>query len=72
MERSQSVLMLEADIAKHFREAEMVLIGVGEELRPDGTSERSDRIIRALNTLPPFLRGKTYFVVSQNSDDLVF
>ena len=64
--------MLEADIAKHLREAEMVLIGLGEELRSDGTSHRSDRIVKALNTLPPFLRGKTYFVVSQNSDDLVF
>lgn len=70
--RSESVLMLEADIAKHLREAEMVLIGLGEELRSDGTSHRSDRIVKALNTLPPFLRGKTYFVVSQNSDDLVF
>jgi hypothetical protein len=64
--------MLEADITKHFRDAEMVLIGVGEELKPDGSSQRSDRIVMAFNTLPPLLRGKTYFVVSQNSDDLVF
>jgi hypothetical protein len=71
-ERSKSVLMLEADITKHFRDAEMVLIGVGEELKPDGSSQRSDRIVMAFNTLPPLLRGKTYFVVSQNSDDLVF
>ena len=72
MERSQSVLMLEADIEKHFRDAEMVLIGLGEEFRSDGTSQRSDRIVKALNMLPPCLRDKTYFVVSQNSDDLVF
>lgn len=53
-------------------DSEMVLIGLGEEFRKTGNGEKDKALIDSLNILPGFLKGKTYFVVDQNPDDLVF
>ena len=59
-------------VREYLADSEMVLIGLGEEFRSDGTSQTDDHIIHALNQLTPLLKGKTYFIISQNRDDLPF
>jgi len=53
-------------------ESEMVLIGIGEEFSKTGDQETDKRILEALNEIPSLVKGKTYFVISQNQDDLIF
>lgn len=64
--------MIDENTAKLIADSEMVLIGLGEEFRETGDEEKDQRILKAYNTLPGLLKGKTYFVISQNEDDLVF
>ena len=59
-------------IKKLIGDAEMVLIGIGEEFQRSGDPEKDERTLKALNALLPYLKGKTYFVLSQNTDDLIF
>lgn len=50
----------------------MVLIGIGRELSATGDSQEDLRRIEAMNVLCTLTRGKTYFAVSENEDDLVY
>ena len=56
-------------------QAEFVLVGIGEEFQkgeaPEGEA-KNERIVRAYNRLADLLQGKTYFVITENRDDLIF
>lgn len=63
------------EIRKAVEESEFVLIGIGEEFRAaqnGEAEEKNDRILAAYNRLAELIKGKTYFVVTQNEDELIF
>lgn len=64
--------MIDENTKKMIGDSEMVLIGLGEEFRSTEDEERNQRILEAYNVLSGLLKGKTYFVISQNEDDLIF
>ena len=56
-------------------QAEFVLVGIGEEFQAaegEGQEEKNSRILSAYNHLADLIREKTYFVVTENRDDLIF
>lgn len=53
-------------------DAEMVLIGIGEEFQEAGDESKDERTVNSLDALSSLLKGKTYFVLSQNQDQLIF
>lgn len=57
---------------KLIEDSEMVLIGLGEEFRETGDTDTDSRKVEALNTLALLMKGKTYFVLTQNPDELIF
>lgn len=62
-------------IKEAVAEAEFVLIGIGEEFQAaqgaDAEVENAG-ILEAYNRLAELVKGKTYFVVTQNGDELIF
>ncbi|MDD3795431.1 MAG: hypothetical protein PHE06_05595 [Lachnospiraceae bacterium] len=57
-------------IKEKIDEAEFVLIGIGEEFSLENqTEEQLQRAYECLNTL---IAGKTYFIVTMNSDEVIF
>ena len=66
---------MENEITGKIREAEFVLVGIGEEfgaVQGEDTQEKNDSILAAYNRLAELLKGKAYFVVTQNEDSLIF
>ena len=66
-------------IKQAIAEAEFVLVGIGAEFReaetggPDGTAgEERARLREAYDCLERLLKGKPYFVVTENADDVIF
>lgn len=57
-------------IQQCIEEAEFVLIGVGEEFR-EKPGER-EKLLKAYGHLAGWLNGKTYFIVTENQDELIF
>ncbi len=59
-------------------QAEFVLVGIGEEFQEargedeKAREEKKRLIVSAYNRLAKLLQGKTYFIVTENRDDLIF
>ena len=58
------------EIKTQIREAEFVLVGIGEEFKAVSGSE--ERIAKSYACLERLLKGKLYFLVTQNEDDGIF
>lgn len=61
--------MLE-QIKEHVREAELILVGIGEEFSIE--KESREKVLEAYNHLADILRGKGYFIVTLQTDDLIY
>lgn len=62
-------------VKEAVKEAEFILIGIGEEFRAaqeNEAEEKNRRILAAYGRLAQLMKGKTYFVVTQNEDELIF
>lgn len=64
--------MLDEKIKKALDEAEMVLIGIGDEFAKTDDEQEDQKIISAYNELSGLVKGKTYFILSENKDTLIF
>ncbi len=58
-------------IRQAVEESEFVLVGLGEEWAYR-SPEQKQQLMAAYDTLAKLLKGKTYFVVSINEDELVY
>lgn len=58
------------DIKTQIDQAEFVLVGLGTEFREK--EECKDEILEAYEQLDHLLKGKTYFIVTENEDRLIF
>lgn len=58
------------EIKAQIREAEFVLVGIGEEFKAVPGAE--ERIARSYECLEKLLKGKLYFLVTQNEDECIF
>ncbi len=61
--------MLE-NIKKQIEDAELILIGIGEEF--DADREGREAMLEAYESLAGLLRGKGYFIVTLLTDDLIY
>ena len=57
-------------IEKRIETAEFVLIGVGKEFQ--STGENKEKLLQAYAQLEKLIKGKPYFVVTENEDDVIF
>ena len=61
--------MLE-QIKENVKEAELILVGIGEEFSIE--KEGREKVLEAYNHLADILRGKGYFIVTLQTDDLIY
>jgi hypothetical protein len=61
--------MLE-QIKGHVKDAELILVGIGEEFSIE--KEGREHVLEAYNHLADMLRGKGYFIVTLQTDDLIY
>ena len=64
-----SIYFMEA-VKKDIQEADMVLVGIGTEF--NGKNQKRETLLKAYGYLAGMLDGKNYFVVTLNTDDLIF
>lgn len=57
-------------IKEYIEDAELVLVGIGEEFSAE--KEGREAVLAAYNHLADMLRGKGYFVVTLQTDDLIY
>ncbi len=57
-------------IKKQVEEAEFILIGIGKEFRSEGNERQT--LLQAYNQLEKLVKGKPYFVVTENEDEVIF
>lgn len=58
------------EIKRKVEEAEFVLIGIGKEFQCTG--ENKEKLLQAYHQLSTLVKGKPYFVVTENEDDMIF
>lgn len=61
---------MKTDVMKKIEEAEVVLIGLGEELAESDYDK--EKILKFYNSLSDVVKEKNIFVVSINSDNVIF
>lgn len=59
------------DLQEALEEAEFVLAGIGEEFQKTEDQEQNVAIKEAYDCLARLLKGKVYFIVNQNTDELM-
>ena len=58
------------EIQKSAQEADLVLVGIGTEFSKKNA--RKEEIMEAYRKLADLLKGKNYFLLTVNTDDLIF
>ena len=58
------------EIQKSAQEADLVLVGIGTEFSKKNA--RKEEIMGAYRKLADLLKGKNYFLLTVNTDDLIF
>lgn len=61
---------MQTDVIEKIRNADLVLIGIGEELSSDNCNK--EELLTFFNNLSCVLKDKNYFVVSINQDSVIF
>lgn len=59
-----------AALEELIKEADMVLIGTGDEFSKEKNPK--EKIVQAYNVLAEMIQGKPWFVVTVNTDDLIY
>lgn len=57
-------------IKKEINEAEFVLIGIGKEFKL--AEDNQEKLLSAYDQLETLVKGKPYFVLTENQDDVIF
>lgn len=59
-----------SEIKTKIQDAELILLGIGTEF--SSKHQNADKVLEAYNNLAKLLKGKNYFVVTINTDDIIF